>query len=322
MKISSVDGWVLDRLVEIDQTAPGILTHFLLSSIERRHVIAAYLSVDRPHAEFRCAEQVAWFLREAGHDAILRSAFTVVPAGLRRALSRTISEIQPRRYYPYLRALIARGEPSTVRLIERMPELSLAKLSIIRVLPLDARRIKLVERISSLAVARDVASFISLLTVAGVDRCAMIDALETGTRPMREVARAWALRATFPNHPVAATDDYRPIGCGAELRAIAGEFNNCMRSYIADVLDNIASFAVFTHQGEKAIVHIVQGGSRWKLQGLYGLGNQSVSPGLRVQAEALVRGQGVEVPVRGGPKRKHDAVRRLARYFVFGDETE
>jgi hypothetical protein len=203
-----------------------------------------------------------------------------------------------------------------------VPELSLVTLNITRVLPSDARLVRLVERVRSVQVARDVAAFINLMSAAGVDRCAMIEAFETGSRPMREVARTWALRAVFPDHPVAATQTYRPVASGAELRAVANEFSNCMRTYIADVLDNIASFAVFTHGSEKAIVHLVRVDERWRLHGLHGLGNQSVSRVLRAQAEALLKNVNVDIPLRGAPTRKHDAVRRLARYFVFGGDEE
>lgn len=260
MQVVSVSGWSLDRLVQFDLACPGPLSHFCMASNERRHIIAAFLAVDQLHANFRTPNQAGWFLRHAGHDAILRAAFGDVPVGLRGELGRTDAAVQPRRYYSYMRALLANGDTSLRRLVDRLPTMTLERLPTPRALPVDARKPLIVDRLTSVRVARDLYSFIQLISERGADRAAMIAAFESHKRPLGEIARHWSLKTALP--PIRSPEaPYTGQSRAAAICVMPRDFRNCARIYIADILDHVTAFAIFSFdEPERAMVHLQREG--------------------------------------------------------------
>jgi hypothetical protein len=322
MSIVAVNGWLLNRLVQLDLPHPGLISHFYTSSNERRHVISAFLAVDRPSSDFRNPGEVAWLLRRGGHDVILAAAYGDVPPGLRGALTRTDTAVQPRRYYAYLRSLLASPDLSLRRFVERLPPITLEKLRVARALPADARRPDIVGRLTNLRHARDLALFLDLVAHHGADRTAMIAAFQGQKRSLRDVARHWSLKTSFPPHPIPESPAYKPINSGSELRDVAHRCRNCVRVYIADILDGVCTFAIFNREDrEHAVVHLQRaGGEAWALQGLHGPSNLAVSRELREQAEAYLEQHGIVIRRRARARLKFDPVRRLTGHYAFDDD--
>lgn len=286
--VTPLDGWFLDRVVALDAAYPDVARHVLRSSTERRHVIAAYLSMSEPCSYFRSEAEVGWFLVNAGHDCILRAGYGCVTQGFRRALSRPAVAIQPRRYYGYLHSLLTkRDDTSLLRLIHRLASIDLTRLRIARMLPHDLRGERLVSSFESLTQSADLPRVVDLLQVAGVDRIGMVASLTSAvtSRDISKALKRWAFRAPLPAHPVCASNLYRPITTGEQLHRTALRFRNCTRSYIANVLEGQSTFATVHFGKQEAVVHLVQRDGSWHLDRLYGAGSEPVTPQLRSMTE-------------------------------------
>ena len=274
MTITPLEGWALAGIVDLDEHHPGTAGHMLRASPERRQVIAAFLSVERPHSDFRSKAETGWFLTQASHSAILRAAFGTVPCGLRGALGRAGDAPHCRRFYRYLHALMSTQDVALTKIINRLPVLDLARLRILRALPDDLQRENIIASLSSVRDAVDLRAFVAILEGHGVDRSALIAALActTGRDGIANVAQRWTLKVRFPDAPVPASAAYRPITTGEELRRAALRFRNCMRTYAANIMERRSSFALFQHGGVEAIVHLVAKDGQWQLDRLYSSG--------------------------------------------------
>lgn len=324
MSITPIAGWALNRIVEMDEHHPGIAGHVLRASAERRQVVAAFLSVSRPHVEFSCDDDRGSFLIHATHDAILRAAYGAVPSGLRRALGRAGPTPHPRRFYLYLYALLSSpGQQAFDKIVGRMTAIDLDRLRIARLLPTDLLRDNIISHINSASDARDLRAYVSLLAEHDVDRDALIDAIASA--PSRDaithVARRWTLKARLPDHPVPASSTYRPISTGEELRRTALRYRNCMRMYVVNVLERRSSFALFRHGDQEAVVHLIASEGGWELERLYGHRNGTFGSGFRQEAEAYLRQHHIRLNARSGTKRPLDPLRRMMAHFdPYGDD--
>ena len=324
MSIAPIAGWALNCIVGIDEHHPGFAGHVLRASPERRQVVAAFLSVSRPCAEFSSDNERGAFLIHATHDAILLAAYGEVPSGLRRALGRAGQTPHPRRFYFYLYAMLSSAKRQAFdKIIRRMPAIDLDRLRIVRVLPSDLQRNNIVSHITSVSDARDLCAYVSLLAEHNVSRSALIDAIACA--PSRDaithVARRWTLKAQLPVHPVPATCSYRPISTGEELRRTALRYRNCMRMYVVNVLERRSSFALFRYGDEEGIVHLAADEGGWELERLYGHRNAAFGSGFRLEAEAYLRQHHIRLNARSSTKRPLDPIRRMMAHFdPYGDD--
>lgn len=107
MKITSIDGWVLDTITAYDSVYPGFAGGYLRASNERRQVIAAFLAVTQVDLEEQC--EAAVFLATADHQTILALAFGRRVPGLRRALAKSGAKPHEAEYYRALADALMRS---------------------------------------------------------------------------------------------------------------------------------------------------------------------------------------------------------------------
>lgn len=320
-KITPFSGWLLDRAVEIDSHSPGIAGHLFRCSRERRHVIAAYLSREAPAHRFDTLAQVGDFLSRATHDEILNAAFEVVPSGFRGALGRGGDQPYVRRHYGYLHALMAStARPEMCRLLKRLTRINPTRLAIARAFPNDLRATGLVEIIRDVAVARDLARLINLMTESGGDRAAMIRALidVSSVDEINDWARRWAFRLRLPEHPVPASAVYKPITHGEDLRKMARNYRNCARNYLTNTLEGRSAFAVAADNDHHAVVHLVHERGQWVLDDIYAAKNRTPDSDLTAKVVAHLEQHGV-LPrqASAGPDRPWACLRRFAGHYDY-----
>lgn len=321
--VTPFGGWLLDRAVAIDEHCPGFAGHLHRCSVERRHVIAAYLASAAPAKKFDTLSETGAFLVDGTHDNILRATFKVVPPGYRGALARGGKQPYVRRYYGYLHAIMSGNQrPSMARLIHHLPRVNPARLRVARILPADVRRASLIMAIRDQRLARDVADLLVLLQDAGADRAAMVSALvEVQTlTDLSEWARRWAFRVRLPEHPAPAADGYVPVETGEGLKRLAVRHRNCARNYLANTLEERSAFAVIGDRKSEAVVHLMRERGRWTLDAVYGPGNSVADPRLVEQAAAHLAQHGISQ--RGNrPQTQHRwaALRRIAGHLNFED---
>lgn len=316
MTIVPIGGWALQRLVELDEVYPGVAGHMLRASPERRQVLAAFFATARPHCEFTSDGEIGSFLIEASHDAILHAAFGTVPIGLRAALGRAGPIPHPRRFYRYLYALMSPGRQAIGKIVSRLPTVDLERLRVLRLLPSDMRHDNIIANIGGVADALDLRAFVSLLTDYDVDRSALIDAFASASSKdaLTNLARRWALKARLPKHPVPASNTYRPITNGDELRRVALRHRNCMRMYLVNILERRSAFALFQHDDQEVVVHLLATEGGWELDRFY---NRSgpISSATRKNAEGHLRQHGVRFQSRSTTTRPLDPIRRMTAQY-------
>ena len=314
--INNLNAWLFARAMDLDSATPGLAGLLFRCSNERRHVIAAYLSMQRPHFSFVNDAALGCFLMHAGHREILQATFNTVPEGLRGALRRAGARSHPRRFYPYVHALLSsESRTETKALIPLLKRVTPSSLATARALPDDLRSAALVRVLGSAENARDVAGLVALLSEADVDRVAMCRAL-AATESMQNViefAGKWSFRAKLPGHPVPRADFYIPVEHAGELKRLAIGYRNCLRNLLANALDGRAAFAVVKHNDEEAIVHLIHHRGQWALHEVCGPDNRLPDSALYEVATRYLHAQGIQKRSRSrSADSKWMPLRRLA----------
>jgi hypothetical protein len=303
-----------------------VIGHLLRASAERRQVIAAYLSRQNCRLHFTSPADLGRFLTTAGHNDILTAAYGAVPVGLRSALSRAGSTPHARRYYGYLYALhVSKARPEMSHFLKTVATTGPKNLRIARALPAALRRGPIVAAVRDEATARSLSRSIDLMERAGADLQGMLEALGKATtiEDIRAWARRWAFKLNFPAHPVPISAIYTPIQTANELWKMATEFRNCARSYLTDVLDARAAFAVVATDNERAVAHLIWERGRWWLDDLHGHRNAAPSRVLIGLARSHLADNGV-LPrdAQSHPTRRWSCLRRFVGQFEVEDDWE
>lgn len=322
--ITSFNGWLLDRAVEIDENHAGFAGHLLRASIERRHVIAAHLSVPEPIRRIGSDAELGAFLSRASHDEILGAAFGELPTGFRAALGRGSAQPYKPRYYRYLHGLMSVStRPTVQRLLPRLERVNPTRLRIIRALPADLHFAPLVMGLRSVDTARDLSVLIGLLEEAGASRAAMVAALAavSDMDGVRKFAKRWAFRIALPDHPVPAIDGYRPIVETAELRKLSIQFRNCARNYLANSLEGRSAFAVVSNGEVESVVHLVRQKDRWCIDDFYARENMPPDRGLVERWTKFLASHDITArQFRRDSTRRWGSLRRIAGYVDYEEE--
>jgi hypothetical protein len=325
--IKPIQGWALDTVVELDRHAAGFAGSYLRASHERRQVIAAYLaSASNLFDDIDVARNIAEYLCQADHRAILRAAYGSVPTGFRGTLKRSGSQPHSKQYYRKLHALLAAPPNSDlVRTLNQLPVLDMDRLRIVLRLPHEVCCVNVVNAINSPQKARDIAMLIKLLIDHGVEPQPLFDAVrkvET-SKQLSSVWKRWVLMMMFSEHPIPASDCYTPITKASDLRRLALQYHNCAERYVSQCLDGIDAFAEYTNIGQSLVVHLRRKDGRWFVEGMFAKYNRSPEASLKVSALAYMERHGV---MRKPPRERHvgqwDVLNRLSGFshFDFDDD--
>jgi hypothetical protein len=317
-------GWVLERCVEIDNYHPGFAGHILRATVERRHVIAAYLSVPKPMWRADSDTELGEFLSRASHPEILKAAFGSAPKGFRAALGRGGSQPYPPRHYRYLHSLMSsRSRPTVQRILPRLLRVNPTRLRIIRILPHDLHFAPLVMALRSPNAARDLTDLVALLAEAGADRSVMVKSLATVTdmEGVRKFAKRWAFRIALPDHPVPAIDGYRPIVETADLLKMSIQFRNCARNYLANSLEGRSAFAVVSNGEVESVVHLVRQKDHWCIDDFYARENMPPDRSLVERWTKFLASHNITArQFRRDSTHRWGSLRRIAGYVDYEEE--
>lgn len=259
------------------------------------------------------------FLLASDHQTILRVAFDGnVPDGLRRALRRIGSSAQDQRCYTLLHQLLARPHhESLTACIYRLSSITRSKLLIARMLPEAICRANVVEAISDVSAATDVAGAFDQLVSRGVNGDDLADAIRKvrSERELMNLWHRWLIKADCPAHPIPASNSYTPVRSGEELVRLAKQFRNCGARYLLPVMAGDDAMAVTEHGGKSAMVHLRFSEARWRCEGVYGPRNSPPSSALREALYEHLERHGVVVlsAIRRKPS-EWDSLRRLIRH--------
>lgn len=309
--IAPISGWMLDRIVSLDEVQPGFAGYALRASAERRQVIAAYLSM--ANNTDGSDQHIATFLTRADHRSILQRAFGRVPPGLRAALGRSGFQPHDPAYYRKLFDLLSGGPHHLIEVIWQSAKLDPDRLAIIADCPADLCDSRILTKIKDRKHATDVALSVDLLSRRGVDRAALIDALHQSD-DINDAIKRWSMRMTFPSGPIPTAEGYRPIRTGLELARIARKYRNCVRGYFSSAMSGGHAFGELHHEGREVLISFDRTNGMWIVGGVYTYRNFDVHAGISRAAFAFAARHGI--PDRR-PDRGDKAVAALRRLAGF-----
>ena len=320
MKIKPAEGWALNYVVELDLHSPGTAGAFLRASNERRQVIAAFLSTRPCPTEPSEAIKLSDFISRADHREILVAAYGDPPSGLRGALARSGPCPHRKQFYRHLcRLLKSPGDARVTATIGQLDALDPWSLLIIEALPADICTANLVKLVKSPTVAADIAKLVDLLIGNGIEAKALHQALQrvTTAAQLSELWDRWSFKTVFPAHPIAQSNCYIPIMTGADLRAVALRHRNCVKGYLAQVLNGESAFAEFTASGT-VVIHLKLHEGQWTVEGVHAKDNDPVAPELYAAALSYMASHGIRTRPRhnetNGP---WTVLRRLTRPHIW-----
>lgn len=321
---TSHSAWALDLVVSIDEQTRGFAGDFLRLGSERLQVVTAYLAMKPPAIEEMAA--IGDFLLASDHQTILSAAFDGnVPEGLRRALRRIGPSAQDQRCYTLLHQLLARPHhESLTACIYRLSSITRSKLLIARMLPEAICRANVVEAISDVSAATDVAGAFDQLVSRGVDPVGLSEAIVKvrSERDLMNIWSRWLMKADCPSHPISASNSYKPVRSGQELACLAKQFRNCGARYLLPVMAGEDAMAVMEHGGKSAMVHLRFSEARWRCEGVYGPRNAPPPSALREALFEHLERHGVVVLSASRRKPSEwDSLRRLIRHRTLDFET-
>ncbi|WP_072896076.1 MULTISPECIES: hypothetical protein [Sphingobium] len=311
MEIVPINGWVLNRIVQLDFARPGFAGSYLRASAERRQVIAAFLAAVRVGREKE--GEAAAILATADHRSILAHAFGKVPLGLRRALAKSGPQPYDPAYYRDLHTALACGPQHVVTAIMQSCKLGPDSLSIITMLPPDICDHRIIHRIEGRQQAEDLALVVSMMAARGIKRSEFVGALLKSKRSLKKVVQHWALQIPFAPPPIPEADGYRPIRNGAELRRTALRYQNCSRRYMTDSIGGANAFAEYTDaDGRQALLCLEKRDGTWTVDGVYVRRNRQVPGDLNETVRQFAARYGILE--RRHSERKDDATAALKRF--------
>ncbi|KFL47910.1 hypothetical protein IL54_3337 [Sphingobium sp. ba1] len=312
--IEPLSGWLLDRVVMLDEAKPGFAGFMLRASAERRQVVAAFLSVVDTSDDM--VEEAAHFLMGCRHQSILHMAYEYVPDGFRGALARCGANVQDRHFYTRLWALLTRGPQHVATAIRHTAKLNAERLAIITGLPADLSDHRISAKIKDKAQADDIVLAVDLLVRRGLDRAAIVEALRQSTK-LADTIRRWGYRMPFPRGPIAAMANYRPVTTGVELAALSKRYRNCSRRYFDTLMAGEHAFGEFTRGDSSVVLSFDRSQGFWLIAGVYAHSNGAVPANVSVAAYQFAAAHGVlDRKVRDRSDKSLEALRRLSgRHF-------
>lgn len=309
--IAPISGWMLNRIVRLDEVMPGFAGYVFRASAERRQVMAAYFSMaDNTDAS---DQHIATFLMRADHRTILHRAFGRVPPGLRAALDRSGFQPHDPVYYRKLFDMLSGGPRQLIEAIWQSAKLDPDRLAIIDDCPADLCDSRILTKIKDRKHATDVALSVDLLSRRGVNRAALIDALRRSD-DINGAIKRWSMRMTFPPGPIAAAEGYRPIRTGLELARIARKYRNCVRGYFSSAMAGGHAFGELHHEGREVLISFERTNGMWIVDGVYTYRNLDVDAGVSLAAFAFAARFGVPDRRPDRSDKAVEALRRLGRF--------
>lgn len=297
--------WATADLIHLDRLAPGLIGRVMTVSPRRRQAIFAII------ASRACASQgeqvndatldaeLAHILRRERAGEILAYAFGTVPEGLMGALEKfDVGPMPTSDAYEKLRLVFTDPADRTkADLLARVATISARKLAVIDALDPRWRIETVLDRIDLAMAAREfnhamafVQAVCSKVTDETLGRAL---ARLPAERSLADLITRYLRRADrFPDQPVKATQDLRPLMVAEDFLHTGLRYRNCLRDRIGDALTGRAAFIEF--RGE-AILELrpLAGGFGWFLEEVHVARNEFVPPDLRRDAEAACLQAGV-----------------------------
>lgn len=298
-------GWAKADLVNLDASAPGLISHILTTSPRRRQAIFALLA-EREMARTagqRAVDpngdtQLATSMRLQRAREMLVTGLGPVTEGYVAALENLdVGPLPPARTYTRLREVFTDPAQRHDAALLRTGPINDRTLTVLDALDSRWRLRGVLARVSTAMAGREVNK--AMTVVQSVCSTATDEALRRSIdslppeRSLADLVMRYTRRADrFPPNPVQADRDLRPLASARDFMTIGLQFRNCLRDRIEDALAGRAAYAVYR---DVAVMEFrpLANGYGWLLYEVHAPRNDFVEPDLR----AAVRAKSLDVGI-------------------------
>lgn len=302
----AIDGWVLDRAVEVETAHPfsGFMRRLTTAGVLRRQAVFAALATaagcDVDAHDFDPDRLLTLDVR-----SLLREAFGDLPPGVVGSLLRLGPFPLAQESYGRLARLLS-GDRQRAHLLRHLP-LSDERLKVVETLPVPLLHVSFAAKVLRAQDAEDLAHVLQHIRQAcpSVTEEAIAESAAATSREPPDWARSWFDRAEAFVKPVELPEPlFRHVRNAADLQETARRFANCMAwgFHAANCVAGCNSFFEYRPEGEPpAVLNLQRGGGRWWLSGIFGRQNARVSEGTRVFVEDVLSRLGIQPLVMDSP---------------------
>ncbi|WP_419318412.1 hypothetical protein ACN2C7_16685 [Caulobacter sp. ErkDOM-E] len=297
-------GWATADLIHLDRLAPGLIGRVMTVSPRRRQAIFAVIA-SRAYTHIGQVDdatldaELAHILRQERAAEILAYAFGAVPEGLMGTLEKfDVGPMPTSDAYEKLRLVFTDpANRAKADLLARVTTINEGKLAVIDALDPRWRIETVLDRINLAMAARELnraMAFVQAACSKATDET-LVRALSRlpAERSLADLVTRYLRRADrFPDQPVNATQELRPLIGAEDFLRTGLRYRNCLRDRIGDALTGRAAFIEF--RGEAILeLHPLAGGFGWLLEEVHVARNDFVPLDLRRDAEAACLQAGV-----------------------------
>lgn len=290
-------GWATERLVKLDDEAPGVIARVLTAAPKRRQAVFAALAACEMKVDAGDVSDdlfpapLAEIVRHGRASDILRHAFSQVPEGFSGLLER-IGERplgRPQDYMLLHEIVAADGAVGAEAL--RDGRITCRKLAVFSALDERWRHANTLGRIDSPGEAltfNRAVDFVQAVCTRATDEVVVnaIAAMRPTSTLPRLLDRLLRRADRLPKHPIAAGDnELRPLASMRDVLEAARKYRNCLAYRLADVAAGKMALAEFR---EDCIVEFrpLTQGKGWLLRDVHVERNRPVPLALFAEVEA------------------------------------
>ncbi|RFB04125.1 hypothetical protein [Parvularcula marina] len=276
--------WLTPYLVPVFEREPSRLADYLALRRRDWHYVGLIVALMGEMAEdtdhFAAVERG---LLSRKRKDVLADVAPDVPAAVLKLVLKLSGELWRPASYRRLAALVE--DEHAIEVLRRRKAISRRAIRTLYRLPPILRTEKVMSRLKR---SQDVEELIFTLDVVRRIRPDMTEEdilrslSQCKTEEEEDIMRRWVQHhyqhAPFPAPPWRGNEDLRPITSFAELKRLALEFDNCVRTYHLDVLDGTSYFYRYSEKGRPvATVEIVRlPGAGWSVGDIEGIKNDTV----------------------------------------------
>lgn len=314
--INPIEGWPIDRLIELDEALPGLLRRLTTASDLRRQVafhVVALLDTDHSYADLAKAlrptmeggclndiEVVCHALLELRAKTIFEALYgkTTGLVGLHRRLGPAPRERQD---YIALKAMFLGKQKKRIKTILNVEKIRNVNFSVVNAMPEFLLHPNIIRSVNSLDNLHTLMAVINLLKLMNpqFNETVFADSISHVTEwyALRDALTKWGEKGRYVHVPdFGDNPKLRVITTGQALTEAARRFKNCMETnYAGEAMLGQSAFVEYLP--EPAMIHLqALSDNRWMLESINGIANSTVARETSIAVIRELRKHGVFLP--------------------------
>lgn len=296
--------WALDRVIELDRSFHGILTHSFFLKGYRRHLLFSAIAADLP------SEAILRHFEGMSPRTIATDLFGSCPDGLLGILRRLPRKepLEPDHYAQIHCILEEPKNPKRVALLQYAGAISSSQVKAILALDSDLVHPTVLEDLR----CEEEAHLLNAISKALQEVCPTLNpsSLKLSLGKARDISKSvnGLLARHLVTEPIHLPQGFQHLGSGQQLDQAGMRFRNCLRNRLVYVASSIYAYACYE---DVAIVELLKTNTAWLMVGVY---KERNLPPSREEYDTIARkllDVGIDA-VRLSPPEKRAMIRRFS----------